>query len=176
MAPVTVKGIGPAERRIVQMLIEDITTGDRNNARMAKKIRCQFKLREFKFIHDELVEEEKKRLIASLGEKPDPKLVGQINIKVTGVSWFTMLEAGYHENDQGDEMYGRDFIIDKTTLEWLRDRRNERKVWIEGSAREEKNDEGKPKKGELRPLALAPPMLDAIATLDEAMDEALRAG
>lgn len=158
MAMVTVRGVGLAERRVVQILLEDIVQADRNTAMMVKRIRRQFDLRGWKREYDEILENETQRL-AEAGELGE----GQ---RVRSVGWYFLLEAGYYQEEEGEEeTYGRDYRVDRTTLEWLRNLRNEREVWAWGAADEE---------GEERvAVALPSEMLEAIATLDEAIEEAL---
>lgn len=194
MAKVTLKEIGPAERQIAQLLISDITTGDRNNARMAKGIRRQLRLRQLRHEMDGVTTELQDRLIADLGpapgarHKPDDAELAQvlsntelavaqayqqqvtaIRQQVTGVPWSTLLDEGYNEQDE----YGESYDVDGTTLQWLNDRRTERKVWLwqtdeRGLRKLDKSDQPIPRE-------LSPEMLEAIGNLDDAMQQALGA-
>lgn len=157
---VTLKGIGPAERQIANLLISDITAGDRNNAMMARTVRRQLKLRELRQLMEQLTREAQDTLIAEFGKNPDQNVVMTIKQNITGVAWHVLADEGYREGD----VYGQDYDVDKTTLEWLSNLRSERKVWIW------RTDE----KGERVARELQPAMLEAIANFDEAVDEALK--
>lgn len=202
MSKVTVEGIGPAEQEIVRLLISDISVGDRNNARMARTIRRQFDLRGLAQTTDALVEELQNEIIETLtrepdpqtiakiveilgeqsspgiiaqivsvlSEQPDPRIVAQIRQNVNSVPWGTLLEAGYRIEDES-ELYGDSYGLDKTTLQWLNDRREAKTTWTWRT-----NPDGTAKigeDGERVPGDIPPDMLDAIATLDDAMTKAL---
>lgn len=185
MPKVTLKEIGPAERRIAELLISDITTGDRNNARMAKAIRRQLQLRQLRHEMDDMATELQDRLIADLGPVPgvgDNPTDGQLAVaqayqrnvtairqQVSGVGWNILLDEGYNKKDE----YGVSYDVDKTTLQWLYDRRTKREVWLwqtdeRGLRRLDKSDQPIPRD-------LSPDMLEAIANLDDAMEKALGA-
>ncbi|MCK4958035.1 MAG: hypothetical protein KAT00_01515 [Planctomycetes bacterium] len=78
MSKVTVKSIGPAEQKIVQLLISDIRVGDRGNARMARTIRRQFDLRGLTQTMDALVDELQNEIIETLAGEPDPQTIAKI--------------------------------------------------------------------------------------------------
>lgn len=162
MTKVVVPNVGPAERQIVRLLISDITDGDRNNALLARTIRRQFKLRELGTLHTQLVESEQNKQIADLGEEPDPNQVALIRRSIVGVSWSVLLDEGLHLDD-GEEKYGDPYDLDKTTLTWLKNRRDEHKMWIWSTDKD----------GKRTALEISPEMLDAIASLDIAIGLAL---
>lgn len=183
MSKVTLKEIGPAERRIAELLISNITTGDRNNARMAKAIRRQLQLRQLRHEMDDMATELQDRLIVDLGPIPgfnvkptDGQLavaqayqrqVTAIRQQVSGVGWHILLEEGYDDKDK----YGKTYDVDKTTLQWLYNRRTKREVWLwqtdeRGLRKLNKSDEPIPRE-------LSSEMLEAIGRLDDAMEKAL---
>ena len=110
------------------------------------------------------------QIVSVLSEQPDPRIVAQIRQNVNSVPWNTLLEAGYLL-EEGEEHYGDDYGVDKTTLEWLNNRRTDRTAW-----RWQANPDGTLKldnEGERIPGDVPSEMLDAIAALDEAIVEAL---
>lgn len=182
MPKVTLKEIGPAERKVAELLISDITHGDRSNMFMARGIRRQLKLRQLRHEMDAMIEEHQNRLIATLGPAPAlrdnstetertiaqvyQRQVSTIKQNVAGVPWGIMLDEGYDEKD----VYGLSYDVDKTTLQWLFDRRTKREVWVwETDAGVRKAD----KDGEPIPQKLDPAMVEAIGNLDYAIQGAL---
>jgi len=160
MSKVTLKGIGPAERQIANLLISDITAGDRNNAMMARTVRHQLKLRELRQLMEQLTHEAQDAMISDLGDEPDQQIVTAIKQQIVGVGWHVLIDEGYGDGD----VYGQDYGVDKTTLEWLNNLRKGRTMWIWRIG----------ENGERTARELQPDMLEAIANFDEAVDEALK--
>jgi len=156
MPLVELKGIGPAERNVVQLVLDtEVTLGNRNEAQMVKRLRRQLDLRGLRYEIADLLDQEKKELIDQ-GIDPQGK---------TGVSWFGILETGYSQEEaDGPEIYGKTYRVDETTLQWFKGKRDEHTTWRWG-----KNG-----KDELVAQAIGSEMLEAIGNLDDAIEEALK--
>ena len=190
MGTVVITGIGPSERRVIEILIGDITLGDRNNAMMVKTIRRQFDLRALNGEIEEILGDTRTRILERYRESIMAMIADQLdteegelearvdrmvavyaerlqNIQLT---WEELEEAGYESDGKDGEIYGKEYTVDETALRWLVNRRTERSVWIEVT---ETDEDGKPEKI-ARPIPLA--MMEAIAVFDTEASAALNDG
>lgn len=152
MAIVEVKGIGLAERSIIQRALSWETTANRTTAYMIKRLRRQFDLRGAMLDIEAATEREIEKL-RELGFE-ERALQGR------SLTWQQLLEQGWHQPDQnGPEIYGEAYTVDPTDARWLLEKIESRGAWITD------------RNGDEVPIDSA--MMEAVANVMMGIEEAL---
>lgn len=154
MTKLEVTGIGLAEQAIIRTILSDEKTANRTTAYMVKRLRNAFKMRHFLAEVREATQREKDRLINEEGWKED-------TVRNISLTWEAMLEESWQQPEpDGEEIYGNTFTLDSVDAQWLLDKLEKKEHW-----RTDAED---------KPLPIESAMMEAIANLTFALEEALK--
>lgn len=159
MPKVKISGIGIAERRIVEIILESNRKSDRVTVDYIKKSRKGFDIRglalEMEFVVEEKKQEARLMLIES-GMKEDEAIKTVRNVQPT---WNALLE----ESENEDGTYGKEYDVDGVVLAWLLQLRDDMEMWtwkLDGE-------------GNREAVEIPSGMSEAIANFDDAVVTAL---
>lgn len=141
-----VKGIGPSERNVVQIILNSQSTASRTVRGHVKHLRSRFDVRGLQVLMEAMRQEKR-------AELHEQGFVPKETVSV-GTTWEELREEGYNE----DGGYGSEFSIGSSERDWLLDEVSKREIWI-------KDADGEP-------AEIPSAMMAALFDLEEALENA----